>query len=70
MARKGWLYNVTISEARFRASGLDAAYRIARRAEEALRAHLENDPEVLSVEKAPHLSADSAASNFREPDAK
>lgn len=62
---KGWLYNLTPNTAQFRATGLDAAYRISKRVEEAVQAALATDPEVIAVVKAPTLEADADASNFK-----
>lgn len=56
MADRGHLYELPWSEPpRFRARGLDAAYRVRVRVEVAMRAALEADPEVIEVEDRGYL---------------
>lgn len=56
MSRQGWLYEVDLTTVRFRARGLDAAHRIARKLTEVMQDELESNREVLAVEDLPYPS--------------
>lgn len=64
---KGWVYDLEISPAVFRAQGLDAAYRVAKRVEVELQAALGLDEECIEVKLAPRLTARASPSNFEIP---
>ena len=59
----GWLYELDL-DVQFRASGLDAAHRVAVRVREAVRQALEDDIEARVVERGPHVRPLVGRSNF------
>lgn len=58
--RDGWRYELKLrSPARFRASGLDAAARVALRVNDIVNTALENDPEVIELEAHVFFAGDT-----------
>ena len=68
---RGSLYDLELLEGcEFRASGLDAAYRITRRLDAIVTEALRGDPEVLELIEEPILRGVASPKNFaprREP---
>lgn len=68
-ARDDWpghLYDLTLADTEFRATGLDAAYRISKRLQEILWQAMSNDGEIRSIVSGPYLEANASPKNWPE----